>query len=425
MKNEQKNVPKLRFQGFTGEWEQCKLGESFDFLQNNTLSRADLSNDKGVAKNVHYGDVLIKFGEYLDASAESLPFIPSRQVVEKYKDSLLRDGDVIMADTAEDETVGKCTEIAEVQGFPTISGLHTIPMRPKQRFAAGYLGYYMNSKAYHDQLLPLMQGVKVTSVSKSAIRDTIISYPSDAAEQRVIGRSLIGLDTLITLQQRKLAQIKEYKKGMLQKMFPKKGETVPELRFPGSTDDWEQRKLGEMVQFSKGTGYSKGDLRESGTPIILYGRLYTKYETVISEVDTFTDAKANSVYSQGGEVIVPASGETAEDISIASVVEKPGILIGGDLNIITPSANLDSAFLALTISNGKPHEDMARVAQGKSVVHLHNSDLEKIDLFFPSHEEQIQISAFFKTLDTIITLHQRKLNAMKEYKKGLLQQMFV
>ena len=425
MKNEQKNVPKLRFQGFTGEWEQCKLGESFDFLQNNTLSRADLSNDKGVAKNVHYGDVLIKFGEYLDASAESLPFIPSRQVVEKYKDSLLRDGDVIMADTAEDETVGKCTEIAEVQGFPTISGLHTIPMRPKQRFAAGYLGYYMNSKAYHDQLLPLMQGVKVTSVSKSAIRDTIISYPSDAAEQRVIGRSLIGLDTLITLQQRKLAQIKEYKKGMLQKMFPKKGETVPELRFPGSTDDWEQRKLGEMVQFSKGTGYSKGDLRESGTPIILYGRLYTKYETVISEVDTFTDAKANSVYSQGGEVIVPASGETAEDISIASVVEKPGILIGGDLNIITPSANLDSAFLAVTISNGKPHEDMARVAQGKSVVHLHNSDLEKIDLFFPSHEEQIQISAFFKTLDTIITLHQRKLNAMKEYKKGLLQQMFV
>ena len=171
---------------------------------------------------------------------------------------------------------------------------------------------------------------------------------------------------------------------------------------------WEQRKLGEMVQFSKGSGYSKGDLKESGTPIILYGRLYTKYETVISDVDTFADAKIGSVYSRGGEVIAPASGETAEDISIASVVENSGVLLGGDLNIITPPANLDSAFLAISISNGKPHNDMAKMAQGKSVVHLHNTDLEKIDLPFPSHAEQEKISAYFKRIDTLITLHQRK-----------------
>lgn len=182
------------------------------------------------------------------------------------------------------------------------------------------------------------------------------------------------------------------------------------LRFAYS---WEQRKLGDLVQFSKGTGYSKGDLRESGTPIILYGRLYTKYETVISEVDTFADAKAGSVYSRGGEVIVPASGETAEDISIASVVEKSGVLLGGDLNIITPPADLDAPFLAISISNGKPHEDMAKMAQGKSVVHLHNTDLEKIDLTYPSHEEQIQISGYFGALDHLITLHQCKPKSRK------------
>ena len=150
-------------------------------------------------------------------------------------------------------------------------------------------------------------------------------------------------------------------------------------------------------------------MRESGTPIILYGRLYTKYETVISDVDTFAEAKTGSVYSHGGEVIVPASGETAEDISIASVVEKSGVLLGGDLNIITPPAELDSAFLAISISYGKPHSDMAKMAQGKSVVHLHNSDLEKIDLTFPSYDEQIRISSCFKRLDNLITLHQRKL----------------
>ena len=134
-KNEQK--PAIRFQGFTDAWAQRKLGDTYDFLQNNTLSRADLDADTGVAKNVHYGDVLIKFGEYLDASSSALPYIPSQQIVDKFKGSLLQDGDVIMADTAEDDAAGKCTEIAGLQGFPTISGLHTIPLRPKEKFASG------------------------------------------------------------------------------------------------------------------------------------------------------------------------------------------------------------------------------------------------------------------------------------------------
>ena len=180
----------------------------------------------------------------------------------------------------------------------------------------------------------------------------------------------------------------------------------PKIRFKGFTDDWEQRKLGELVQFSKGNGYSKRDLKEVGTPVILYGRLYTNYETVISDVDTYVCAKSGSVYSRGGEVIVPASGETSEDISIASVVEKPGFLLGGDLNIITPPIQLDSVFLAISISNGKPHNDMAKMAQGKSVVHLHNSDLEKIDLLFPKHDEQVRISSCIRGIDYLITLHQ-------------------
>ena len=198
----------------------------------------------------------------------------------------------------------------------------------------------------------------------------------------------------------------------------------PVIRFKGYTDEWEQRKLGDIASFSKGTGYSKADLQDSGTPIILYGRLYTKYETVIGEVDTFADEKPNSVFSKGGEVIVPASGETAEDISVASVVEQSGVMLGGDLNIITPPQKLDSAFLAISISNGKPHSDMAKMAQGKSVVHLHNSDLAKINLSYPSYEEQRQISHHFKNLDHLIILYQRKCDNLKQVKKYMLQKMF-
>ena len=212
-------VPRFRFAGFTGDWEQRKLGDCFSLLQNNTLSRAELSNGNGVAMNVHYGDVLIKFDECLDVSKEQLPFIEKHSVADKLKTSYLQNGDVIVADTAEDETVGKCTEIMGVTDQKVISGLHTIPLRPNGKFATGYLGFYLNSAAYHDQLKPLMQGIKVTSISKSAMQDTVIRYPSDIKEQELIGRYFINLDNLITLHQSKLEMLKKIKKSMLGKIL--------------------------------------------------------------------------------------------------------------------------------------------------------------------------------------------------------------
>lgn len=172
-------------------------------LQNNTLSRADLSKETGVAKNVHYGDILTKFGEVLDISKEQLPVIMDEGVLTKYKTSFLQNGDVIIADTAEDTTVGKCSEIAGLNDEVVLSGLHTIPYRPIEKFASGYLGYYLNSSAYHNQLIPLMQGIKVTSISKSAMQDTDIVYPKTMEEQAMIGNYFQSIDHLITLHHRK------------------------------------------------------------------------------------------------------------------------------------------------------------------------------------------------------------------------------
>ena len=183
---------------------------------------------------------------------------------------------------------------------------------------------------------------------------------------------------------------------------------TPAVRFKGFTDPWEQRKLGELAEFSKGQGYSKADLRDEGTPIILYGRLYTNYETVISDVDTFALEREGSVKSQGNEVIVPGSGETAEDISVASAVRQAGVLLGGDLNVVRPNDELDQTFLALAITGASPHDQMAKRAQGKTVVHLHNEDLKEIDIAYPSIAEQEAIGDVFTGLDILITLHQRK-----------------
>ena len=210
--------PEIRFAGFTDPWEQRKLGNCFDFLQNNTLSRADLNPESGSARNIHYGDILIKFGDCLGLGSDKLPFVDDESILSKYANSTLRVGDIIFADTAEDESAGKCVELVELPNEPVISGLHTIPVRPKFPFGSGYLGHYLNAPAYHDQLLPLMQGIKVISVSKTALQDTQICFPS-VSEQFAIGASFNALDSLITLHQRKLELLRNTKKSLLDRMF--------------------------------------------------------------------------------------------------------------------------------------------------------------------------------------------------------------
>ena len=236
-----------------------------------------------------------------------------------------------------------------------------------------------------------------------------VAFPQQLDEEKQIGVFFKQLDNLITLHQRKYEKLTNIKKSMLEKMFPKNGNNVPEIRFKGYTDAWEQRKAVDIAEYSKGNGYSKGDLTDVGIPIILYGRLYTKYQFAINEVDTFAVPRNGAVYSQGNEVIVPASGETAEDIARASAVEKSGVLLGGDLNILRPFDFMNPLFLALAISNGELQKELAKKAQGKSVVHIHNSDIQEVTIAYPSRTEQDRIVSVFRQLDNLITLHQRKL----------------
>ena len=157
----------------------------------------------------------------------------------------------------------------------------------------------------------------------------------------------------------------------------------------------------------------------------MYGRLYTNYETTIKKVDTFVVEKENSVFSKGGEVIIPASGETAEDIARASAVENSGILLGGDLNIIEPEEYINSSFLALSISNGDVQKELSKKAQGKSVVHVRNDEIKRLVISFPNRREQDKIEGYFTRLDDLITLHQRKYEELQKIKKFMLQNLFV
>lgn len=222
-------VPTLRFAEFAEQWEQKTFDETFSILSNNTLSRAELNYENGNYKNIHYGDVLIKFSAFIDASSPDVPYINDENSSSKLDNILLQDGDIIIADTAEDFTVGKATEVENVDEIKVVSGLHTIPCRPKIKFSPRYLGYYVNSPAYHNQLIPFIQGVKVSSISKTLIKKTFVSFPS-LSEQTKIADFLSCLDKKIEVQNKIISKYETLIKGLSCDYFSKQPNHIAKLK---------------------------------------------------------------------------------------------------------------------------------------------------------------------------------------------------
>jgi len=419
--NEKK--PALRFKGFTDPWEQRKLDEAFDFtVPNNTLSRAELNQESGSVRNVHYGDVLIKYGSVLDAQNDELPFITGKSK-DDFKGALLQNGDIIIADTAEDETTGKVCEIVNIQDKDVVAGLHTMVCRPKNKTAEGYFGYYMNSSSYHHQLLPLMQGIKVLSLSKTNVQKTTVKYPKDKAEQQKIADCLRRIDTLITLHQRKYEKLVNIKKSMLDKMFPKNGASVPEIRFKGFTDPWEQRKISELAEKTYGGGtpttsneaFWNGNIPWIQSSDIVDGKLMG-----VEPRKYITQTGLNSSATQ----LVPKN-------SIA-IITRVGV---GKLAYMPFSYSTSQDFLSLSKLNTEPFftvyacykklQSELNTVQGTSIKGITKDELLAKTISVPVYSEQKQIGSFFAQLDTLITLHQRKLEKLQNIKKSCLEKMFV
>ena len=393
-------VPAIRFKGFTDTWEQRKFEE--------IAVRSSVICSDDTLPRVEYEDIVSGTGRLnkdIYAKQSSKSGIAFHQ------------GDVLY---------GKLRPYLQNWLLPTFDGLAVgdFWVLQPQNADSSFLYRLIQSRQF-DEVANQSTGTKMPRADWKLVSKTVFSIPSNISEQAAIGTYFTALDSLITLHQRKLDKLHKVKRSLLERMFPRNGANVPEIRFSGFTDAWEQRKAIDIADYSKGNGYSKGDLADAGTPIILYGRLYTKYQFAISEVDTFTVPRNGAVYSQGNEVIVPASGETAEDIARASAVEKSGVLLGGDLNILRPFDFINPLFLALAISNGEPQKELAKKAQGKSVVHIHNTDIQEVTIAYPSKTEQDRIVSVFRQLDNLITLHQRKLDKLRQIKRSMLEKMFV
>ncbi|WP_396420429.1 restriction endonuclease subunit S (plasmid) [Lactococcus cremoris] len=416
-----KKVPELRFKGFTDEWEQRKFDECFNFpVSTNSLSRALLNYDEGDIKSVHYGDILIKYPAILNIKNDKIPYITGGKL-EKYKSSLLENGDLIFADAAEDETVGKAVEVNGLTEENLVAGLHTIVARSKDKKAEFFLGYYINSNTYHRQLLRLIQGSKVSSISKGNLQKTLVSFPKDFEEQQKIGSFFKQLDDTIVLHQRKLDLLKEQKKGYLQKMFPKNGEKVPELRFAGFADDWEERKLGDVLSERND---QTPETNEYPLMSFVQGKGVTPKGERYNRSFLVKDSEKKYKKTELGDFIYSSNNLETGSIGFNRTGKA---VISPVYSIFKSKKSRESQFIGIMSARKDFISKMVRFRQG--VVYgqwrIHESDFLNIDMKMPNDKEQQLIISFFENIDKTIALHQRKLDLLKEQKKGFLQKMFV
>ena len=376
------------------------MGEVFGCLQNNTLSRDELNYKVPNVKNIHYGDILIKFDEVVDWNSADIPFINNNLDLSKYSNSLLRDGDIVFADTAEDDTVGKAIELQNVKTPYALAGLHTIPCRSLIPFGKGYMGNFLNSESYRCQLRPLMQGIKVSSISKQALKNTTIKYPLDLLEQSQIGNIFFHITTLLTLHQRKLEKLQATKKALLYELFPIENSRRPKRRFKGFTDDWEQRKLGEIANINPRTelpnSFKYVDL-ESVIGTNLIGCKKIEKENAPSRAQrlaSFGDIFYQTVrpYQRNNYLFEKEDDDVVFSTGYAQL-----------------RSELDSYFLFTLVQTDSFVSKVLDHCTGTSYPAINSSELGKILISVPQNKlESHQIGTIFRVLDNLITLHQEE-----------------
>ena len=418
--------PKIRFKGFKGEWENTPFSETFDSLKNNSLSRAELS-DSGEVMNIHYGDVLIKYGECVDVIKEVETFVKDEEVAKKLHQSCaIKNGDVIFADAAEDNTVGKCSEVIANENDAIVSGLHTIACRPKKDFAPMYLGYYLNSNAYHDQLLPHIQGTKISSISKKAISQTEISSPIYKNEQQSVASYFQHLDSLIQSTTKKIESLKQVKAASLQSMFPQEGETTPRVRFKGFEGEWEKKTLGDCLTINNERNQSN-----------VYG--INDVLSVSDEVGVVNQIKLLGRSYAGKSVVNYRVLKTNQIVYTKSPLKsKPYGIIKvnkGDIGIV-------SVLYAVYDANENVYPDyihyyfepihrinnylLPLINKGaKNTMNISDEMALTGNIWIPSLEEQKKIADFLQALDSQITLQTLRLEKLKQIKAACLDNMFV
>ncbi len=404
-----KKVPRLRFQEFDSEWQAKKLGDIAQFSRGKNISKDDIA-DNGKIEAIRYGELYTRYGEVVERVYSKTNLDPKTLSFSKYNDVIIPGSGETNIDIATASCVLK-------DGVALSGDINIIRTSNNGIFLAYYLN---NSKKL--AIARLAQGNSVVHLYASSLKSLLLSFPSQE-EQKKIADFLTAVDNKIIALQDKIALLQKYRKGAMQAIFSQKirFKDDSEKNFPA----WQKSMLGEVFDQTKGFGISKEQTIESGTnKCVLYGELYTTYSEVIQTVESRTNV-ATGVKSKVGDLLVPCS-TTTTGIDLANITElrEDNVLLGGDITILRFNESGCSTFYAYYLTHFKTKE-IAKYAQGSTIVHLYYNHFKKMLIDVPVNHEQQKIADFLSSIDDRLNLTRKELEQAKTFKKVLLQQMFV
>ena len=401
--------PTIRFEGYTDDWEQRKLSEISDVRDGTHDSPSYLNDGHPFVTSKNVKDGYINYDDIKYISDEDFEAINKRSKVDV--------NDILMG------MIGTIGNLALIRTEPDFAIKNVALIKDTKQVSYMYLYHYLQSSSTERQLLSGLDGGTQKFVSLKNIRELNIMVPSEA-EQLKVGNFIESLDHLITLHQRKCEETKKLKKFMLQKMFPQKGEKVPKIRFDGFTDDWEQRKLGELAEIVGGgtpsTGmdsYWDGDI-DWYAPAEIGEQIYleSSQRKITEEGLNKSSAK---ILPLGTVLFTSRAG-----IGKSAILLKEGCTNQGFQSIVPNKEKLDSYFIFTRSEELKEYGE--KVGAGSTFVEVSGKQMANMDLMMPkTMSEQQQIGEYFQTIDHLITLYQRKCEELQNIKKFMLQNMFV
>lgn len=426
MTEKKKNIPELRFPEFEEEWKDNLFGSFYEFMQTYSFARNDLNYETGEIKNIHYGDIHTKFNNNFIAEKEDLPFINHKKIPSKIdENNFCRIGDLVIADASEDyNDVGKTIEIRSLGENKILAGLHTFLARPiKNKIAIGFMGYYLQTSYLKLQRMKLATGISVLGISKSNLKKVRIKLPSNP-EQQKIASFLTSVDERIQQLTKKKELLEKYKKGIIQKIFSQ------QIRFKDDDGkdfpDWEEKRLSTYIKIQGGYAFKSEKFQKEGIPIVRISNISNNNNYMdMSDLvyySRFNDDENYTIFKE--DLLIALSGATTGKTSVYNYDYKS--YLNQRVGLFKKISKLIYyPFLVQFVFSTYFSQQISAVLVAGAQPNISPKDIESFNIKIPSIYEQQKIADFLSSIDKMIEAVETQLEKTKEFKKGLLQKMFV
>jgi len=403
----------------------------YSFMRNNSLSRDKLNYENGGTKNIHYGDIHTKFPALFDITKELVPYVNStEEIPDAQSEDYCVEGDLIFADASEDTNdVGKSMEIVRLAGEQLLSGQHTILARRKDdTLVVGFAGHLFRSGLIRSRIEKEAQGTKVYQISSSRLGGIDITFPGDKVEQQKITDCLTSLDEVIAAQGQKVDVLKAHKRGLMQQLFPREGETRPRLRFPEfrNAPEWEENTLrSTCARIMDGTHFSPKS--KSGPRPYLTSKNIRDGRLELSNLSYVSEDEHREIYAkcpvQKFDVLLTKDGANTGNCTINTLDYEFSLLSSVAVLRGEPS-QITQEFLYQVLASDRMQRTIINSMSGQAITRITLEKLGSYVIPLPSLAEQEKVAVSLSSLDTQIAAESRQLAALKTHKKGLMQQLF-